>query len=85
MVPNILNTTIGGKEGYATSDLLEPHPTRLGWWKVYGRADDQIMHNTGEKVSVSKFECFNVSQFVHTTDKSRTSWCVHHVSSDRLS
>jgi hypothetical protein len=52
MVPNVINTTVDGMEGYATSDLLLPHPTRPGWWKVFGRVDDQIMHNTGEKVSI---------------------------------
>lgn len=33
-----------------TSDLLTEHSDKPGYWKIYGRADDQIMHNTGEKV-----------------------------------
>lgn len=52
LVPNILNTIIDGTDAYATSDLLSPHPTKPGYWKIYGRADDQIMHNTGEKVGL---------------------------------
>ena len=38
-----------GVDAYATNDLLEPHPTREGFWKVYGRVDDQIMLSNGEK------------------------------------
>ena len=52
MIPNVLNATIDGQEAYVTGDLLSPHPTKDGYWKVYGRTDDQIMHNTGEKVRV---------------------------------
>lgn len=40
---------------YATSDLMVPHPSRRGYWKVFGRSDDQIMHSTGEKVRVCNF------------------------------
>ena len=47
----MINTKIDGRDGYATGDLLAPHPTKLGYWKVIGRTDDQIMHSTGEKVS----------------------------------
>lgn len=39
-----------GKRGYATSDLIVPHPTKASLWRVFGRADDQIMLSTGEKV-----------------------------------
>jgi hypothetical protein len=48
----VLNTTWHGVEAYATSDLLIPHPTKEGYWKVFGRTDDQIMLSTGEKVSL---------------------------------
>ncbi|KAJ7083262.1 hypothetical protein C8R44DRAFT_822628 [Mycena epipterygia] len=48
--PSVLNTQVGGIDAYATSDLLMPHPTKQGYWKIFGRTDDQIMHNTGEKV-----------------------------------
>ncbi|KAJ7449028.1 hypothetical protein B0H11DRAFT_2079248 [Mycena galericulata] len=48
--PAVINTQVGGIDAYATSDLLAPHPTKPGYWRVFGRTDDQIMHNTGEKV-----------------------------------
>ncbi|OBZ79958.1 L-aminoadipate-semialdehyde dehydrogenase large subunit [Grifola frondosa] len=54
--PCVLNTTIDGEEAYATSDLLVPHPTKPGYWKIYGRSDDQIMHNTGEKTNPGPLE-----------------------------
>ncbi|SRR5258707_1105758 len=38
-------------DAYATSDLLVPHPTKPGLWKIYGRKDDQIMLSTGEKTN----------------------------------
>jgi hypothetical protein len=52
-VPSILNTTSDGVEAYATSDLFIQHPHRKDTWKIYGRADDQIMHSTGEKVGMT--------------------------------
>ena len=48
--PEKFNTTINGEDAYDTFDLLAAHPTKPGYWKIVGRADDQIMHNTGEKV-----------------------------------
>ncbi|CAL1699334.1 unnamed protein product [Somion occarium] len=56
IVPCKFNTVIDGIDAYATSDLLTPHPTKPGFWKVYGRADDQIMHNTGEKTNPGPLE-----------------------------
>ncbi|KAF4585038.1 hypothetical protein EYR40_001871 [Pleurotus pulmonarius] len=44
----IVNTRFRGQDEYATSDLLKHHPKRKGWWKIHGRADDQIMLSTGE-------------------------------------
>ncbi|KAF7984474.1 hypothetical protein HWV62_14586 [Athelia sp. TMB] len=49
--PPVLNGKRGDLEVFETRDLLAPHPTRPGYWKVYGRSDDQIMHSTGEKAS----------------------------------
>jgi hypothetical protein len=46
----MLNTKFRGQEAYATSDILVPHPTKPGRWKITGRADDQIMLSNGEKV-----------------------------------
>jgi len=48
--PSVLNTEIEGIRGYDTNDLLLRHPTNPKAWKIYGRADEQIMHSTGEKV-----------------------------------
>ena len=48
---NVKNITMDGRSGYATSDLLRPHPTKPGLWKIVGRKDDQIMHSTGEKTN----------------------------------
>ena len=52
-IPSLLNISIDNVDGYASSDLLQPHPTKPGYWRVYGRTDDQIMHSTGEKVRSS--------------------------------
>ncbi|KAG7087816.1 hypothetical protein E1B28_013756 [Marasmius oreades] len=46
----ITNTMFGGKEAYATGDLLIPHPTRRDYYKVLGRVDDQIMLSSGEVI-----------------------------------
>ncbi|PCH34918.1 NAD(P)-binding protein [Wolfiporia cocos MD-104 SS10] len=54
--PSVLNTKIDGTDAYATSDLMIPHPTKLGYWKIYGRTDDQIMHSTGEKVTSNSLQ-----------------------------
>ncbi|CAE6355575.1 unnamed protein product [Rhizoctonia solani] len=40
-----------GEVGYATKDLVVPHPTKLGLWKVVGRLDDQIVLLNGEKTN----------------------------------
>ncbi|KAI0822423.1 acetyl-CoA synthetase-like protein [Trametes gibbosa] len=48
-----VNTQINGQEAYATNDLVEPHPTKPNLWRVYGRADEQIMLSNGEKASTN--------------------------------
>lgn len=50
--PSVINTHVDGIDAWSTSDLLVEHPTKPGYWKIFGRSDDQIMHSTGEKVSV---------------------------------
>lgn len=58
--PSVLNTQINGIDAYATSDLLLAHPTKSGYWRVFGRTDDQIIHSTGEKVitcTTLSYEC----------------------------
>ncbi|KAI9058630.1 acetyl-CoA synthetase-like protein [Trametes sanguinea] len=49
--PNVFNTQMDGRPAYATSDLLEEHPTNPNLYKVYGRVDDQIALSTGEKTN----------------------------------
>ncbi|KAH9847100.1 acetyl-CoA synthetase-like protein [Lenzites betulinus] len=47
----VINTQVDGQDGYATSDLVEPHPTKPGLWRIFGRADEQIMLSNGEKTN----------------------------------
>ncbi|KAI9065203.1 acetyl-CoA synthetase-like protein [Trametes sanguinea] len=47
----VINIKIDGRDGYATNDLVEPHPTKPNYWKVYGRADEQIVLSNGEKTN----------------------------------
>ena len=46
-----VNTKVGDVDAYSTSDLVIPHPSIPGLWKIYGRRDDQIVLTNGEKVS----------------------------------
>ena len=46
-----MNTKVGDMDAWATNDLVIPHPTKPGLWKVHGRRDDQIVLTNGEKVS----------------------------------
>ncbi|EIN04342.1 acetyl-CoA synthetase-like protein [Punctularia strigosozonata HHB-11173 SS5] len=55
-IPLVLNTKWNGTDAYATNDLLVPHPTKEGHWKIVGRADDQIMLSTGEKTNPGPLE-----------------------------
>ena len=48
---NVVNTNVNGQDAYATNDLAEPHPTKPGLWRIYGRKDEQIILSNGEKVS----------------------------------
>ncbi|GBE77884.1 acetyl-CoA synthetase-like protein [Sparassis crispa] len=59
--PFVINTTINGRPGYATNDLIQKHPTLPGYYRVYGRVDDQIMLSTGEKTNPTPLEAI----FVH--------------------
>ncbi|TFK19455.1 acetyl-CoA synthetase-like protein [Coprinopsis marcescibilis] len=52
----VTNTTVGGMNAFATSDLLVRHPTNPDLWKIYGRSDDQIIHTTGEKTNPCPLE-----------------------------
>ena len=44
---------IDGRPAYSTSDLVEQHPTKPHLFRVFGRADDQLMLSTGEKVRLA--------------------------------
>ncbi|CCM06250.1 uncharacterized protein FIBRA_08499 [Fibroporia radiculosa] len=54
--PRIINTKVGDTDAYATNDLIQPHPTKEGYWRVYGRTDDQIMLANGEKTNPGPIE-----------------------------
>ncbi|PPR02158.1 hypothetical protein CVT26_012119 [Gymnopilus dilepis] len=54
--PSVINTKINGIDAYATSDLFTEHSEKPGYWRVYGRTDDQIMHSTGEKTNPGPLE-----------------------------
>lgn len=49
--PNVFNAVIDGRPAYATSDLLQVHPTKPHLFRVFGRVDDQLMLSTGEKTN----------------------------------
>ena len=63
----MVNTNIDGVDAYATNDLLEPHPTRPGLWRYYGRLDDQINLSNGEKVRASVSPCMSLLIYAHPT------------------
>ncbi|KAG8908187.1 hypothetical protein FRB99_008730 [Tulasnella sp. 403] len=54
--PGHINTTWEGKPAYSTNDLLVRHPTNPNLWRIYGRADDQIMLSSGEKTNPGPIE-----------------------------
>ncbi|KAI0739441.1 acetyl-CoA synthetase-like protein [Daedaleopsis nitida] len=62
------NTKIGDRDAYATSDLAMPHPTKPGFWKIVGRADEQIVLSNGEKTNPLPLEkMINDSPFVKSS------------------
>lgn len=54
--PSVLNSEVDGIRAFDTKDLVELHPSNPKLWKAYGRADDQIMHSTGEKTNPGPIE-----------------------------
>lgn len=44
---------------YRTFDLIQRHPKFPQKWRIYGRADDQIMLSTGEKVCSTLYQLTN--------------------------
>ncbi|KIY44831.1 acetyl-CoA synthetase-like protein [Fistulina hepatica ATCC 64428] len=53
---SITNTVYEGREAFATKDILEPHPTKPGLWRIVGRLDDQLVLSTGEKTNPTPLE-----------------------------
>ncbi|KAF9056711.1 hypothetical protein BDP27DRAFT_1345078, partial [Rhodocollybia butyracea] len=56
--PAIFNTTVDGQPAFDTNDLLVRHPINPKLFRVYGRADDQIKHSTGEMTNPGPIERF---------------------------
>ncbi|KAF5366031.1 hypothetical protein D9758_006730 [Tetrapyrgos nigripes] len=54
--PAVLNTVIDGIPALDTFDLVVRHPEDPRLFQIYGRADDQIMHSTGEKTNPGPIE-----------------------------
>ncbi|KAK0472521.1 NRPS-like enzyme [Armillaria novae-zelandiae] len=54
--PAVFNMEIDGVRALDTKDLVQLHPLNRKLFKVYGRADDQIMHSTGEKTNPGPIE-----------------------------
>ncbi|KIY53550.1 acetyl-CoA synthetase-like protein [Fistulina hepatica ATCC 64428] len=52
----VKNVVYDDREGYATSDIVVPHPSKPGFWKLVGRLDDQIVLSTGEKTNPGPLE-----------------------------
>lgn len=66
MSPNVFNFTFNGRPAYATSDLLQQHPTKPHLFRVFGRADDQLMLSTGEKTNPAPLGAFPAYTFLYT-------------------
>ncbi|OBZ74338.1 4-chlorobenzoate--CoA ligase [Grifola frondosa] len=50
--PNVINArSRDGRGAFRTKDLLQHHPQDRSRWRMYGRADDQILLSTGEKTN----------------------------------
>ncbi|VDC04878.1 unnamed protein product [Peniophora sp. CBMAI 1063] len=49
--PSVFNVTLDGNSGYAIGDLIQEHPLHKGYFKLHGRADEQIILSTGEKTN----------------------------------
>ncbi|KAK0200586.1 NRPS-like enzyme [Desarmillaria ectypa] len=54
--PSVLDMEIDGARALDANDLVQLHPSNRKLFKVYGRADDQIMHGTGEKTNPGPIE-----------------------------
>jgi len=77
--PNVINGTMNGNNVYRTNDLLQRHPRDPNLWRVFGRADDQLMLSTGEKVIYSFEELFVIHYLF--LDESCASRYAHEINS----
>ncbi|KAJ8503284.1 hypothetical protein ONZ45_g10995 [Pleurotus djamor] len=55
-IPCVINGKYDGMDAYYTGDLFVAHPSKPGYYKIFGRVDDQIMHSTGEKTNPGPLE-----------------------------
>ncbi|KAF5360057.1 hypothetical protein D9758_007606 [Tetrapyrgos nigripes] len=61
-IPAVLNVveedTASGVSvrAFDTQDIVEEHPVKKGYWRIVGRADDQIMMANGEKTNPGPLE-----------------------------
>ncbi|KAF5322707.1 hypothetical protein D9619_000350 [Psilocybe cf. subviscida] len=63
--PASYDTTIDGLPAFDTKDLVIFHPNNPKLWKLVGRADDQIIHSTGEKTNPVPIEAvLEMSPFI---------------------
>ncbi|KAF9561000.1 acetyl-CoA synthetase-like protein [Agrocybe pediades] len=64
----VTNTKLHGVHAFSTLDLFTPHPHKPGYWRLYGRVDDQIMHSTGEKTNPGPLEkILNQDPHIHSS------------------
>ncbi|KAF9066601.1 hypothetical protein BDP27DRAFT_1330220, partial [Rhodocollybia butyracea] len=54
--PAVFNTTVDGQPAFDTNDLLVRHPINANLFRMYGRADEQIKHSTGEMTNPGPIE-----------------------------
>ncbi|KAF8074144.1 hypothetical protein FPV67DRAFT_1409809 [Lyophyllum atratum] len=53
-----INSHVDGRNAFRTGDLFKRHPSDPFLWRVWGRADDQIVLSTGEKTNPGPVEHF---------------------------
>ncbi|KAI0759226.1 acetyl-CoA synthetase-like protein [Trametes elegans] len=61
---SVVNANVNGQDAYATNDIVEPHPTEPGLWRLYGRIDEQVILSNGEKTNPIPLEAI-INEDVH--------------------
>jgi hypothetical protein len=70
--PAYFNAKVDGVPAYDTKDLVIFHPDHPKYFKLIGRADDQITHSTGVSLSIHiKSECVVKSLILHSHSRKR--------------